>query len=348
MAREAPVDIAKGIGIILVVAGHTIIGFGSQHEHLYNFTHSFNMPLFLGISVIFISKKRSISAFFNSKFKRFVIPFLSWVVVYAILSNLMNYIKVQLQSVVVINEAITYHALNEYLMIPFLGNWISLKNAGLYVELWFLPAAFSLALLFRFILELDFKNNKIIIAIVSIIASLLMVYFNNLYKLHNMIPWGIDIAITCLPFYYLCQFRKIFYKLNTIFIPILIILIVILTYRMPVGIAGMIIDNYFRFILAANLGIILVFCVSSKLATFRISKILTKIGSRSYLIFTLQGVVFLFWRPLASRISILSNDDLFNAVLFILGLTIPYFLYPVVDKFKVSRFLLLGADKKSS
>lgn len=77
--RLKTLDIAKGIGIVLVVAGHF---FPENSPHWYavtrNVIYSFHMPLFLLISgYIYMYSRRDIPylAFLNKKVKRIVIPY---------------------------------------------------------------------------------------------------------------------------------------------------------------------------------------------------------------------------------------------------------------------------------
>ena len=50
------IDIAKGIGILLVVFGHLTVG----KQNVYSFIYSFHMPLFFLLSGLFSSNKDSL------------------------------------------------------------------------------------------------------------------------------------------------------------------------------------------------------------------------------------------------------------------------------------------------
>ena len=69
-------DIAKGIGIILVIFGHTLRGVPG----LVNFIYSFHVPLFFVISGFFYSpsKNDNTKLFILKKVKTLLIPFFSF------------------------------------------------------------------------------------------------------------------------------------------------------------------------------------------------------------------------------------------------------------------------------
>ncbi len=82
------VDYAKGIGIFLVVFGHTLIGLvnggiitpSEVSEFVEKFIYSFHMPLFFFISGLFgeRSLKKTLSVFFQNKLQVIVYPYLVW------------------------------------------------------------------------------------------------------------------------------------------------------------------------------------------------------------------------------------------------------------------------------
>ena len=69
-------DIAKGIGILLVIIGHCQIGhsqigmLGNIHSYLY----SFHMPLFFFISGMFFSNRATFVSLAKKRFKQLILP----------------------------------------------------------------------------------------------------------------------------------------------------------------------------------------------------------------------------------------------------------------------------------
>lgn len=73
--RENYLDIAKGIGIFLVVFAHTYRGYD-----LKVVIYSFHMPLFFFISGMFFDENKfyTINKFLNSKFKTLILPYITF------------------------------------------------------------------------------------------------------------------------------------------------------------------------------------------------------------------------------------------------------------------------------
>lgn len=72
-ARNSGIDVAKGIGIILVVFGHGAIV--SQNARLHNLIFSFHMPLFLFLSGVFLRQSDSFRHFLVSKTHSLLKPY---------------------------------------------------------------------------------------------------------------------------------------------------------------------------------------------------------------------------------------------------------------------------------
>jgi len=70
--------------------------------------------------------------------------------------------------------------------------------------------------------------------------------------------------------------------------------------------------------------------------------VLLKTRSSPYLPFVIQGLVFIIFKPLLSRLPVLgANEILFNTALFLIALTCGYVLYSYFYKYKYLRFLAL-------
>jgi fucose 4-O-acetylase-like acetyltransferase len=84
--RVAWVDYAKGIGIILVVVGHTLRGFEGTPIHVPGWQavdawiYAFHMPLFFFLAGLFLepSTKAPFGAFVAGKMRRILWPYLVW------------------------------------------------------------------------------------------------------------------------------------------------------------------------------------------------------------------------------------------------------------------------------
>jgi fucose 4-O-acetylase-like acetyltransferase len=95
MPNKAPthrvdwVDIAKGLGIVLVVVGHVLRGLGSSHlmswtpavQFADRWIYSFHMPLFFFLTGLFLfgsATKRQLSDFSSDKLRTIAYPYFVW------------------------------------------------------------------------------------------------------------------------------------------------------------------------------------------------------------------------------------------------------------------------------
>src|SRR5215510_11051547 len=77
--RVAYVDIAKGIGIILVVMGHNDFALISPFAH--KLIYSFHMPMFFFMSGMFFKPDIPFWSFLQSRFKRVLKPFVAMLLI---------------------------------------------------------------------------------------------------------------------------------------------------------------------------------------------------------------------------------------------------------------------------
>ena len=75
-SRSALLDIAKGIGILLVVFGHQIDYFHLDFPSAYPFIYLFHVPLFFFLSGVFFKDSDKVWPFIKKKFVRLYIPYL--------------------------------------------------------------------------------------------------------------------------------------------------------------------------------------------------------------------------------------------------------------------------------
>lgn len=167
------VDIAKGIGIILVIMGHI-----AENKIIY----SFHMPLFFILSGYLYKNKEK---FVRKKIKSILVLYLF----FAIVSFLYWYFIERYfreQDVSPINV--------------FLNIWIATPSIN-YVfntALWFLPCLFITEVMFHF-LEKRIKNTKILLSFIIVFSIIGYIYPKlNIIRL----PFGIDSAFIAIGFYF--------------------------------------------------------------------------------------------------------------------------------------------------
>lgn len=177
------IDIAKGIGILLVIWGHIITNSFSRE-----FLYSFHMPLFFLLSGMFFKSEKynSFFLFLCKRGKRLLVP-------------------LALYSIVTWGIWVGYN--------KFFGNSIDIwsplfqtviaQGSGEYFKhnspLWFIPCLFAIEIMYYFIAKL---NREMIIPICFAISgiSMLLEHFYGLDYL-LLLPWNLDAAMMALPFY---------------------------------------------------------------------------------------------------------------------------------------------------
>ena len=88
MNRDTTIDVLKGIGIILVVIGHSCCP-----QLLNDFIFSFHMPLFFIASGYFFEMKNleNKKDYLKRKIRGIYFPYLKWSVIFLLLHNLFYY-----------------------------------------------------------------------------------------------------------------------------------------------------------------------------------------------------------------------------------------------------------------
>ena len=154
-------DIAKGIGIILVLIGHlqtdTILSYTPYVLSLCSWIFSFHMALFFIISGMFISCKKEeekdLKESVKKKFKSVMIPYLWFSIIY---------ILIVLYSLL-ISKVVPLKTL-------FIQLWYVIGMYGMNV-LWFLPALFAAEVLFLFIIKHFGKLRSVLVIIILSITA---------------------------------------------------------------------------------------------------------------------------------------------------------------------------------
>jgi len=271
------VDVAKGIGIILVVLGHN-----KAPGYIINFIYAFHMPLFFFMSGLLNNPTRYTNAFhfFRSKFVKLIIPYMVF--------NAVTY----LYWVFIDKPPRTY----ENIIIPLKGmlygvgtdGWLLHNNA-----LWFLTCLFLIEVIFYIITRIS--KNYWIIFLLLLISGVIGAY---IVDFNPRLPWGLDVAFTGVVFYgigylfktirdgKLMQFRP--QSVLLALVPLTYILVFSFFNHGNSFIVDMNSGNYGKipfFYLAAFSGIVLVVVVSKFLTN---SATLTYLGKNSLIIFGLH------------------------------------------------------------
>lgn len=265
MDRDKSIDIAKGIGIILMVWGHEVCP-------IYNQIYLFHVPLFIIISGILYNKKDSLSSYFNKKIQSLILPFFKYYFIGFIVWCIYN--REQINSLNII-DVFKYENLFE--------------NG----PIWFLISLFWINILYH-IININ-KYYKIFFIIIITILGLHMIKIKVDYMF-------ITPSLIMLFFYYFGDISKKMFlsynvKLFIVFSSILIYGITLtLTNKYFCNIAALNIDgNIFLYYLFGISGSYVTIFLSKYISHLKYSYLLSRIGEKSLKIL---GLHFIFVRPI--------------------------------------------------
>lgn len=181
------VDIAKGIGMILVIAGHTIyLG--------YSFPlYAFHMPLFFFLSgLVFKDKNESFKNYVESKSKSLLKP---WIIM-ILISFLICLSVPQWRSALTIKDIVADF---------YTANTNTLQNSSL----WYLICYFFVLILFYLVKRLKFNHKGILLFFIIAFALLWIRETLELIPLpfHRM-PFKIDSALIAIVFFFVAFHYK--------------------------------------------------------------------------------------------------------------------------------------------
>ncbi len=269
MQRNRTIDIAKGIGIILVVYTHTKC---YAHDAIYIFI----MPLFFALSGYFFNEERTIKENIKNKFNSLIIPY----VFYFLL----------VQSLFILVHKFFYQDV-------YFAWGMFLKPYWAVGPMWFFWSLFFTSVFFTLIAKTLKKTYLIIL--LSIILSI-GGYLLSLYKIH--IPLYIDSALSMTIFYafgYTLKKYEVLERLNTKN-SILVGIIALILYTL--GIIFNVVNNtkpnevphnYPLFFLSAIGAIVTLLIICRFLVRFKpLSNLLSFYGKESLIIFVFHYFTF--------------------------------------------------------
>lgn len=182
------IDTIKGVGILLVLLGHT----SRLPIFLIKYIYSFHMPLFFIISgYLFNSEKNKVitsKAYINKRYERLIIPyFLMSIICYIVFSIIPT-----------IYSFIIEHKVNIIPLVKHLFGVIYSRGMAEWMPnnapLWFLTCLFVTEVLF-FLINKYYNNYKVYFIFLSGLIGYLLSVFMPI-----KLPWNIDTAFTAIVF----------------------------------------------------------------------------------------------------------------------------------------------------
>lgn len=166
--REVLYDVIKGIGIILMVIGHTC------GQPLYSWIYSFHMPLFFIISGLFFQPKRyTIMEFLTKRYRQLLLPLIIFTTFVIVIGSM---------------------------LIPEQNMIGKIKHSVLPGALWFLLVLFVLQV-FYFIIVKVVKANKLYLLLISIVSM----FVGKLLNAYGTNFLYIGTVFSAMPFYSLAH-----------------------------------------------------------------------------------------------------------------------------------------------
>lgn len=181
MKRNSTVDIAKGVGIVLVIIGH-LNHFFSYEDMTLIMIYSFHMPLFIILSgyVFNFHSELSINEYCYKRFGQIIRPYFIFAIItlsYDIIRN---------------GGAVR----GDEIFGIFIGNGID-NHLSFNIALWFLPMLFLCNIIFGIIVKLSgyivqMKMSYVFLIIVCVVMTIIGYY---LIIHQKRFPWGVETAM---------------------------------------------------------------------------------------------------------------------------------------------------------
>lgn len=314
------IDITRGIGIACIVLCHLFAPTLLIHKILL----LFNIPLFFFVSGFLYKKEENNRIYLIKKFRSFMVPYFAvFILVYPIL--LLAYFPSDYSSEYIKVDVVSY-LLGGQLLRQVVNN--------IFVAMWFLSCLFFVQVIYNFI-QTTFKPPIVhFIVIVFFIAA----YINGICFPDFWLYWCANVALMAIPMYHIgFLLRQIDLDKYSVWIIIGGVLSLLSIVFFPQNSFDMMI-NYYGIPVITLVCSVLCFCMIRAISVYiSRNKILTKIssefGKASLVIMAFHLPVYqLLWKYFEIKAPPAS----------VLMMIIPYCLYFIFDKFKVTQILFLG------
>lgn len=330
--RDNSVDIAKGLGMFLVIWGHNM----SYGDYAGLLIYSFHMPLFFLLSGIFHKQQTLFFQLIQSKSRSLLVPYIFF--------SLLVYLFYLVWALMFTGiDKFDFYSI--YKLIPF--------EDAVSVPLWFFISLFEVIIIY-FLLKRSIKNSWVLL-LITLCVSVFSYSINRMHLSHFYNYFHIFSSFSMLFFYALGSelFRKFKDKVvpnsNVLRVLVLIVALSLFiyfnTFSKGIDVNGNSFNAPFMiYILAAIMGIYMLWIASvltNKLNS--ISRFWIFIGKNSMGIFAIHMPMFELARPLV-KLLILPGSDFsrFVAAIFTLIISIG-----VNEIFKIVFPFIYGLERRS-
>ena len=323
--RNTEMDIAKGIGIMLMVIGHIGVRYSSL-------IYLFHMPLFFIISGYFYNSyydKRPIE-FLKRKLKTLYIPYIKINIIFCVLHNffIRYYLYITDKEIILLNNNdiinnvyMTKYSLND-LIFNIIRTILFMSNEQLSSATWFLRVLFINSILFSIIgyycLKIPYKNKNIL----KLIICLTLFIIGFIFQVNEFNPIQIPVSFSTLILFYIGYIIKekqwIKFLINKYNIIIYIIVLLIMN---KIGSVSLEVNKY------TNPIFLLITSLSGFIIIMNIAKYISKV-QKLMIIITYMGkntIPILGFHFLAFKIITLVQIIILRKPLYYLA------AYPVLD-----------------
>lgn len=342
--RDTKIDVAKGLGIILVVLGHSWIA--GNNEELFRVIFSFHMPLFFLMAGFFIDIKSSLKSTITSKADALLKPCFVTLLVFGAWRAVVTFVREN-----------NYFDLAGY----FQGVAYATGNTITLTPLWFLPHLFLAITVAVILLKwLEARVNSSCITVVASFIFLTVGIFSlsllqspdsalylSFVPKHSSsgLPWSFDLLGVTVAFIMLGYvFRDIIKKLSFNFPAFLISLFAFSALHVffdeTMDLNLRIYGSPFLSTAQALLGIYITISISVlivKLGVF--GKVMAYVGSGSIYILIFHGLVQ--WKVFNILVGITQNPFLAGFAGLFFGIAVPLAMLEVTKCSKLLSILML-------
>lgn len=332
--RNTTIDIAKGLGIILIVLGHNWLVWGGPNLELYRIIFSFHIPLFLFLSGVFIQTSGSIKKYVLSRADALLKPYLVIFLIVAISIAIFPGTKPTTPQPLILFLRALY-ATPGYLI----WDWL---------PLWYLPHLFFALVVSAGILRSTSKTrkNKIVISLIAMSSLILGIWMLKSKALESPRPpftldvLPISISFILAGFLLKHKVQKMIFTPSIFIIAALAFSFLHYFFDKTLNLSIRVFDSSLISTAQAILGIYISLSISKKLRGYHLlSRVFSHLGKGSLFILLFHNLIQT--RTAWGLLLLGFNNQASYAIGFFLGLTLPLVIWEIVKRNVCLSILLL-------